>query len=87
MGAFNTNGSQLLAISYNIIFVGNYPGQTIGNLGCGAYVTAGLSTSSTVENARDAAKALVDQSSTGGTTTQSNIGAMNQLLGCLNRET
>ena len=40
-----------------------------------------------MQNARDAAKGLVDQSSTGGTTTQSNIGAMNQLLGCLNRET
>ena len=87
VGAFNTNTSQLLAISYNIIFVGNYPGQTLGNLGCGAYVTAGLSTSSTVENARDAARGLVNQSSTGGTTTQTNIGAMNQLLGCLNRET
>jgi len=86
VGTFNTNASQLLALNYNIIFITNYTGQTIGALGCSAYVTAGLSSSSTVGAAVTAATGLVDQSSTGGTATQGALGAMNLLLNCLNRE-
>lgn len=84
VGTFNTNAAQLLALNYNVIFVPNYTGQTIGALGCTAIGT--LSSSSTVNDAIVAATTLVDGSSIGGTTTQADLGAMNTLLGCLNRE-
>jgi hypothetical protein len=86
IGTFNTNAAQLLALSYNIKFVTNYAGQTVGALGCTAYATAGLGSGSTVEQVRDAAIGLIDQTILGGTTTQTALGAMNLLLNCLNRE-
>jgi hypothetical protein len=84
VGTFNTNAAQLLALNYNVIFVPNFAGQTIGALGCTAI--GSLSSSSTVNDAIVAATTLVDGSSIGGSTTQADLGAMNTLLGCLNRE-
>jgi hypothetical protein len=84
VGTFNTNAAQLLALNYNVIFVPGFSGQTIGALGCTA--TSGLTSASTVNEVIANATALVDGSSTGGGTTQAALGAMNTLLGCLNRE-
>jgi len=84
--SLNTLAAQTLALGYNIKLVSGYTGQTIGTLQCSAYVTAGLSSSSTVNQAFTAAVSLINGSASGGTTTQTQIGAMNQLLNCLNRE-
>lgn len=84
--SLNTLASQTLALRYNIKLVGGYTGQTIGDLVCTAYATAGLSGSSTVNQAFTAAQSLIENSRPGGSTTQAQIGAMNSLLGCLNRE-
>jgi hypothetical protein len=86
VGSLNTLSAQTLALGYNILLVSGYTGQSISLLGCTAYVTAGLTGSSTVNAAFTAAVALINGSAAGGTTTQSQIGAMNLLLGCLNRE-
>jgi hypothetical protein len=86
VGTFNTNAAQTLALGYNIKLVANYTGQTIGALVCSAYVNAGLTAASTVNDAFNTAVGLVNTSAAGGTTTQGQLGAMNQLLGCLNRE-
>jgi len=75
-----------LALGYNIKILPSFSGQTVAQLACTQYVTAGLTGSSTVNQVFTAAVALIDGSGSGGTTTQSQIGAMNQLLGCVNRE-
>jgi hypothetical protein len=84
--SLNTLAAQTLALGYNIKLVSGYSGQTIAQLGCTAYLTAGLTGTSTVNAAFAAAVALINGSASGGTTTQTQIGEMNQLLGCLNRE-
>jgi hypothetical protein len=86
--SLNTLASQTLALGYNLKpnLRPGFAGQTIGQLQCTAYLTAGLTGSSTVNDAFNAAVALINGSASGGTTTQSQIGAMNSLLGCLNRE-
>jgi hypothetical protein len=86
VGTLNTNSSQTLALGYNIKLVSGFTGETIGALLCSAYVTAGLTSASTVNQAFSAAVGLIDGSASGGGTTQAQLGAMNQLLGCLNRE-
>lgn len=83
-GSLNTLAAQTLALGYNIKLVSGYTGQTIGDLSCSP--VGALTSSSTVNDAFTAAVALINGSASGGTTTQSSIGAMNQLLGCLNRE-
>lgn len=96
-GSFNVILSQTLAISYNIKYKAGYAGQTISGLGCTAVspLTSpfdgqnGLSGTSTVENVRDYANRLIGQSIKNNgslAVTQGQIGAMNTLLGCLNRE-
>jgi hypothetical protein len=84
--SLNTLASQTLALGYNIKILTSFSGQTLGSLACTQYATAGLNGSSTVNQVFTAAVALINGSASGGTTTQSQIGAMNQLLGCLNRE-
>jgi hypothetical protein len=84
--SLNTLSAQTLALGYNMKLVLGYTSQSIGVLGCTAYLTAGLTASSTVNNAFAAAVNLIDHSASGGSTTQAQIGAMNLLLGCLNRE-
>jgi hypothetical protein len=85
-GSFNTLAAQTLALGYNIKLVSGYTGQTIGQLQCSAYLTAGLTGTSTVNDAFSAAVALINGSIPNGSTTQAQIGAMNLLLNCLNRE-
>ena len=85
INSLNTLSAQTLALGYNIKLVTNYTGQTIGGLSCSATGTT-LTSASTVNQTFTAAVALINGSSTGGTTTQAQIGAMNTLLGCLNRE-
>jgi hypothetical protein len=48
--------------------------------------TPTLSASSKVTDVFNAAVGLINGSASGGTTTQSQLGAMNLLLNCLNRE-
>jgi len=83
--------AQTLALSYNILELGGvttgFAGQTLASLACTGFATAGLSGISTVEDARDVANALINLSGSDPGTTQSAAGAMNALLGCLNRET
>jgi hypothetical protein len=82
--SLNTLAAQTLALGYNIKLVAGYDGQTISDLGCSP--VGSLTSSSTVGDAFAAAVALINGSASGGTTTQSQIGAMNTLLGCLNAE-
>jgi hypothetical protein len=84
IGTFNTNASQLLALGYNINLVSGFTGQTIGGLGCSAYLTAGLVATNTVNNAFAAAVSIVNTTTT--VNAQGALGAMNLLLNCLNRE-
>ena len=85
MSSLNTFAGQTLALGYNIGLIQGYTGQTISGLGCTAYLTAGLTGSSTVQHAFAAAVSLINGSASGGTTTQTH-GEMNKLLGCLNHE-
>jgi hypothetical protein len=84
IGTFNTNASQLLALGYNIKLVSGFTGQTIGGLGCSAYLTAGLVATNTVNDAFAAAASIVNTTTT--VNAQAALGAMNLLLNCLNRE-
>jgi hypothetical protein len=77
-GSFNTLAAQTLALGYNINVVSGYSGQTVGALQCTG--------SGSVNDAFAAAVTLINGSSTGGSTTQGQVGAMNQLLSCLNKE-
>ena len=82
----NTASSQTLALGYNIkpALVPGYSGQTIGFLGCTPI--ASLTPLSTVGQAFTYAVGLIDGSAAGGLTSQAELGALNTLLGCLNRE-
>jgi hypothetical protein len=69
-----------------------YHGQTMSVLGCGAKVTGaltafGLTSSSPVTQVLTAANALINNSKSGGATTQTKAGDMKALLGnCANQE-
>jgi hypothetical protein len=83
---------QALATTYNIQKITGYTGQSVAQMQCSAYMTSpltglGLSSSSTVNAVLSVANQLIGGSIAGGTTNQSQAGAMNSLLGCLNRET
>jgi hypothetical protein len=87
VSSMNTLLAQTLAISYNIKYVSGYAGQTISGVGCTA--VSPLTGTSTVQDARDRANYLIAnaiKNHGSATVTQSQIGAMNTLLGCLNRE-
>jgi len=82
--SLNTLSGQTLALGYNIKLVTGFTGQQIGALGCTP--VNGLSNTSTVNDAFNTAVSLINGSAAGGTTTQSQIGLMNTLLGCVNAE-
>jgi len=84
--SLNTLLAQTLALSYNILYKPGFTGQTIGALGCTAVGT--LTSASTVQDARGYANSLIynAKKSFGTVITQSQIGAMNTLLGCINTE-
>jgi hypothetical protein len=84
--SLDTLAAQTLALGYNIKILPSFNGQTLAQLACTQYATAGLTGSSTVNQVLTVAVALIDGSGSGGSTMQSQIGAMNQLLGCVNRE-
>jgi hypothetical protein len=79
-----------LALSYNILYKATFSGQTIGGIGCTA--VGSLTSASSVEDTRDVANTLIahaKKNASGGdaiTVTQTQIGAMNTLLGCMNTE-
>lgn len=79
-------------MTYNIGKISGYSGQTVAALSCQVYITSplsalGLSSSSTVNQVLAVANGLIGQSfKPGGTATQAQEGAMNALLGCMNRE-
>ena len=85
-GSFNNLLSQTLALSYNILYKANYAGQTLGGMGCTPVGT--LTPGSTVEDARSYANYLIGNAkkNAGDVITQSQVGDMNGLLGCLNAE-
>ena len=87
IGTLNTSSAQTLALGYNIKLIAQFTGETIASLGCSAYLTAGLTGSNTVNDAFNTAVLLINGSPAGGTTTQGQLGALNLLLNCLNRET
>ena len=83
--------AQTLALTYNIGQITGYSGQSIATLGCSAELTSpltglGLVPGSTVNEVLVKADELIGNSIAGGSTTQAQAGAMNSLLGCLNRE-
>ena len=94
----NTLTGQTLALTYNIRNVGglttSFAGQFLSVLLGSATCPSSLATSvgldpvtNTVEDALKKANTLIANSALNGSTTQSQAGAMNALLGCLNRET
>jgi hypothetical protein len=89
-GSLNTLLAQTLALSYNILYKATFAGQTIGGIGCTA--VGSLTSGSSVEDTRDLANYLIahaKKNASGGdaiTVTQTQIGAMNTLLGCMNTE-
>jgi hypothetical protein len=89
-GSLNTLLAQTLALSYNILYKATFAGQTIGGIGCTA--VGSLTSGSSVEDTRDVANTLIahaKKNASGGdaiTVTQTQIGAMNTLLGCMNTE-
>jgi hypothetical protein len=88
INTLNTAASQTLALGYNIGLVPGFTGQTMTQLGvpAGYLTTAGLTATSTVNDAFATAVALINGSAAGGSTTQSQLGAMNTLLAYINRE-
>lgn len=98
VGTLNTLAEQTLALYYNIRLIAGFSGQTILLLSthkndCADLVTSpitglGLGPDSTVDAALSVANRLIQYSvaDTLGTTTQAQAGAMNSLLGCLNRQ-
>ena len=88
IGALNTASGQTLALHYNTRIVTGYAGQTITGLVCDAYLPGtGLSGINTVGDALTWAISVLNGSGSGGLSTQTEVGALNALLGCLNRET
>ena len=87
-GTVETLLAQTLALTYNARYVSGYNGQTVAGLGCTVdpvLTSLGLSASSTVDQVRIASNALINGLHLPATT-QAQGGAMNALLGCLNRE-
>jgi hypothetical protein len=91
VNTLNTAAAQTLALGYNIKLVttlngfpANYDGQTISGMGCTA--VGSLTGSSKVGAVFTYAVGLINNSASGGSTTQPQLGALNTLLGCLNRE-
>jgi hypothetical protein len=83
--SLNTLLGQTLALSFNNLYILGYTGQTIGGMNCSP--VGSLTLASTVQATRDYANGLIANASLGSpTVTQSEIGALNTLLGCLNRE-
>ncbi len=88
----NTNtlevlAAQTLALTYNINNISGFSSNTIGSLGCTAPSGLGLTSSSTMSQVLVVANSLIDGSTSAGTTTQAQAGAMNSLLGgCVNIE-
>ncbi|WP_346428512.1 hypothetical protein [Alicyclobacillus mengziensis] len=87
-GTLETLMAQTLALTYNIEYIPCYSGQTVAELGCAGFLDdLSLSPDSTVNDVLNLANSLIANSLSGGTTTQSQAGAMNSLLGdCLNQE-
>jgi hypothetical protein len=84
INSLNTLAAQTLALGYNIKLVAGFTGQPLSALNCAPVL--GLTGASTVNDAFAKAVSLIDGSSTGGATTQTQIGLMNTLLGCINAE-
>ena len=90
VNSFNTLLSQTLALSYNNLYKTGFVGQSIGGMGCTAF--APLTSASTTLQVQAYANLLIGEViKTGGTNTssvitQTQIGAMNTLLGCMNAE-
>jgi hypothetical protein len=79
--------AQTLALTYNINNISGFSSNTIGSLGCTAPSGLGLTSSSTMSQVLVVANSLIDGSTSAGTTTQAQAGAMNSLLGgCINIE-
>lgn len=80
--------AQTLALSYNIIYIQCYNGELVSVLACSNFLDSlPLPSNPTVNDVLIEANKLIANSISGGTTTQAQAGAMNSLLGCLNRET
>src|SRR5262249_59837563 len=75
VNSLNTLASQTLALGYNLnpALLPGFGGQTVGGMGCGLAGT-GLSPTSSVSDAFNAAVALINGSAPGGNTTQAQIG-------------
>lgn len=82
--SLNTLASQTLALHYNRMLIPGYDGQTLAMMGCSALATEGLTGSSTVGDAFGAAVEVINLTTSANV--QSRMGALNSLLGCLNRE-
>src|SRR5215471_849931 len=92
LGSLEVLAGQTLALTYNIGKIAGYSGQTLSALGCTPQITApltalGITASSTVNQVLTVANNLINGSTSGGSTTQAQAGAMNALLGnCVNKE-
>jgi hypothetical protein len=66
------------------MLIPGYDGQTLAMMGSSALATEGLTGSSTVGDAFGAAVEVINLTTSANV--QSRMGALNSLLGCLNRE-
>jgi hypothetical protein len=83
--SLNTLLGQALALAYNNLYKSGFIGQTIGGMGCTAVGT--LTASSTTQATQAYANSIIANAKKGGTTvTQTQIGDLNTLLGCMNSE-
>ena len=86
VGTLNTLAAQTLALAYNVnaTLGPGYSSNTISSLSC--VPVLGLLPSNSVGEVLDKANSFIAGSVSGTTTSQSEAGQMNTLLGCLNRE-
>lgn len=79
--------AQTLALTCNINNISGLSANTLGSLGCTVPSGLGLTSSSTVGQVVTVANSLINGSTSSGTATQAQAGAMNSLLGgCVNIE-
>jgi hypothetical protein len=82
----NTAAAQTLALGYNIKLIWGALDPTVAQFGCATFNTPGVQLTTKVSGVFTVAVGLINGSPSGGSTTQAQLGALNQLLGCLNKE-
>ena len=88
IGTLNTAASQTLALGYNLLMVATFKGHTMAQFQCAVPSgISGLTSTTTVDDLLGIARGLITNTYyPSGPTTQAQLGALNTLLGCVNKE-